>query len=305
MKYGFSLVVRGPDAGPETFATLAERAELLGIDSLWLSAHVILPRQERSSYNMVEGRAHPPHWRDGYWEPFTVLAYIAARTERIRLGTSVVVLPMHNPIEVAKQSAQVDVLSGGRFTLGIGVGWFEEEFEVLGQSFRDRGARTDDALALMRKLWSDEPVSHEGRYYSVRDCSFLPKPAQRPRLPIWVAGNGEPAIRRAARFGDAFHPVRVSLDRVAEINESLERHCEAFQRDPAEVEIAVKLPLTFTDHPGDDAFATQGSAERIVEAIGAYRTAGVSHIVFDFVPEERDVALETMERFVEDVRPQL
>ncbi len=305
MKFGFSLVVRGRDATPAAFAEIAERAESLHIDSLWLSAHVILPPQERSWYNMVEGRRHAAHWREGYWEPFTVLGYLAALTESVTLGTSVVVLPMHNPIEVAKQSAQVDALSAGRFVLGIGVGWFEEEFDALGQTFGNRGRRTDDALELIRRLWTEEPVTHDGPHYRVRECSFLPKPVQRPHPPIWVAGNGEPAIRRAARFGDAFHPVRVTLERLREVRGSLDRHCEGFGRDPAEVEIAAKLPLTLGDRSGPDDFSTQGTPEQVAEAIGAYGRAGVSHFVFDFVPEELGVALDTMQRFAEDVRPAL
>ena len=115
---------------------------------------------------------------------------------------------MHNPFEVAKQVAEVDQLSDGRFTLGVGVGWFEEEFEVLKQDFRTRGARTDEALALMRKLWGPDPVDFQGRFYSVADAYFAPKPVQQPGPPIWVAGNSEPALRRAARYADAWHPVR-------------------------------------------------------------------------------------------------
>lgn len=305
MEFGFSLVVRGREATPAGFLAIAEQAEALEVDSLWLSSHVILPPQERSGYGAVPGVAHPAHWREGYWEPFTLLAYLAARTERIRLGTSVVVLPMHNPIEIAKLSAQVDVLSAGRFTLGIGVGWFEEEFEVLGPSFRNRGARTDDALALMKKLWSEEPVTHDGPHYQVRDASFLPKPVQRPHPPIWIGGRGEHAIRRAARFGDALHPVRIGLDQLHEVRESLDRHCAALRRDPSEVVIAVKLPLTFSDPPPANAFATQGSPAQIIDAIAAYGEAGVSSFVFDFVPEEVDIALETMQRFAEDIRPAL
>ena len=128
MKYGCSLIVRGEDATPDTFVKMAERAEALDLDSLWLSAHVVLPPQVKSGYILIPGRMHPPHWRECYWEPFTILSFLAAHTRRITLGTSVVVLPMHNPFEIAKQVAEVDQLSNGRFIFGIGVGWFEEEF---------------------------------------------------------------------------------------------------------------------------------------------------------------------------------
>lgn len=306
MKFGFSLVVRGADATPEGFAAIARRAEALGLDSLWLSSHVVLPRQERSWYGLVEGRRYPAHWREGYWTPFTVMAYLAALTERITLGTSVLVLPMHNPVEVAKQAAEVDVLSGGRLVLGVGVGWFEEEFEVLGRAFRDRGARTDDALALLRALWTEEPVTYESASHSLTDCSFLPKPVQEPGPPVWIAGGGEPAIRRAARFGDAFHPVRFTPERVREARVSLDRHCRDHGRDPAEVEIAAKLPLAVgVSNPGQDALPTQGSAAEVAEGIHRYREAGATHFVFDIVPETVAVAIEAMERFAGEVRPLL
>jgi alkanesulfonate monooxygenase SsuD/methylene tetrahydromethanopterin reductase-like flavin-dependent oxidoreductase (luciferase family) len=148
MKFGFSLVVRGSDATPESSARMGERAEALELDSLWCSAHVIIPPQVKSGYSLVPGLKHPEHWKERYWEPFTVLNYLAAVTSRIQLGTSVVVMPMHNLFELAKQVAEVDQVSGGR--LVVGIGWFEEEFGLLGQDFHNRGARTNDGLELMK-----------------------------------------------------------------------------------------------------------------------------------------------------------
>ncbi|MEM7023985.1 MAG: TIGR03619 family F420-dependent LLM class oxidoreductase, partial [Pseudomonadota bacterium] len=177
MKFGFSLVVRGEDATPETFAQTAERAEALEVDSLWSSAHVILPPQVKSGYGGTPGLNHPEHWKARYWEPFTMLSFLAGLTSKIQLGTSVVVMPMHNPIELAKQVAELDQLSRGRFLFGIGVGWFQEEFDVLGQNFRTRGARTNEGLDLMRALWGDDPVTFKGKYYSFEDAYFAPKGA--------------------------------------------------------------------------------------------------------------------------------
>ena len=196
MSYGISLIVRGNDATPENLLALAQRAEALGFDALWCSAHVIVPPQVKSGYVNVPGRKHGEHWKERYWEPFTLLSYLAAHTRRVTLGTSIIVLPMHNPFEVAKQVAEVDQLSGGRFCFGIGVGWFEEEFEVLGQDFANRGPRTDDALRLMHQLWTTDPVTYEGQFYQVRDAWFAPKPVQQPRPPIWVAGHGKVTLRR-------------------------------------------------------------------------------------------------------------
>ncbi|MDX1431065.1 MAG: LLM class F420-dependent oxidoreductase [Gammaproteobacteria bacterium] len=306
MKFGFSLVVRGADATPDTFSRMAERAEALALDSLWLSAHVILPPQVKSGYTLIPGRKHAEHWKECYWEPFTVLGYLSARTSRLTLGTSVTIVPMHNPFELAKQVAEIDCLSGGRFVFGIGVGWFEEEFEVLGQNFRNRGARTNEALELMRALWAPDPVSFAGKHYKVADARFSPKPVQRPGPPIWVAGGSEAAIRRAARYGDAWHPVRLTPDQLAAARGTLAQEVSAAGRAPGSVSIAMKLPLVFQDGaPGKDQYPTQGRAQDIVSGIERYRELGAEHFVFDPVPETLASALDTMERFANEVRPRL
>lgn len=306
MKFGFSLVVRGGDANPETFARMALRSEALELDSLWLSAHVIIPPQVRSDYAMVPGARHGAHWTEGYWEPFTVLSYLAALTSRIQLGTSVVVMPMHNPFELAKQVAEVDQLSGGRFVFGIGVGWFEEEFEVLGQDFHNRGARTNEGLELMKALWDDDPVTFEGTHYRVENASFAPKPVQQPSPPIWVAGGSKAALRRAARYGDAWHPVRPSFETLERSIAELYGYLEDEGRAPGSVEIAIKCPVVFqAGPPGADQAPTQGRPADIADALKRYRDLGASHFVLDVVPETRAVALDTMERFAQEVRPHL
>ncbi len=306
MKFGFSLIVRGNEATPDTFARIAERAEALEIDSLWCSAHIIVPPQIKSGYILIPGRKHPEHWKECYWEPFTVLSYLAALTSKVTLGTSVVIVPMHNPIELAKQVAEVDQLSGGRFVFGVGVGWFEEEFEVLGQDFHNRGARTDEALDLMKVLWSDDPVSFDGRYYRVEKAFFSPKPLQRPSPPIWVAGGSKAALKRAARCADAWHPVRPTFETLREARADLDRYLEEAGRTPESLEIAVKLPLIFQDGPTQsEQPPTQGRVADIIGAIDRYRDAGASHLVFDFVPESLATALDTMERFAQEVRPGL
>lgn len=306
MKFGFSVVVRGADATPETFARMGERAEALELDSLWCSAHVIIPPQVKSGYSLVPGLKHPEHWKERYWEPFAVLSYLAARTSRVQLGTSVVVMPMHNPFELAKQVAEVDQLSGGRFIFGLGVGWFEEEFEVLGQDFHNRGARTNDGLELMKALWDEDPVTYRGRYYSVEQAFFAPKPVQRPSPPIWVAGGGKAALKRAARFGDAWHPVRPSYAYLERSIAELDGYVKAAGRPAHSVQIAVKCPVVFqSGPPSAQQPPTYGRAVDIADALKRYRDLGASHCVLDVVPETRAVAIDTMERFAQEVRPRL
>lgn len=304
MKFGFSLVVRGNDATPETFARMGERAEALALDSLWCSAHIVVPPQVKSGYASVPGLEHPAHWKERYWEPFTVLSYLAALTSRIQLGTSVVVMPMHNPFELAKQVAEVDQLSGGRFIFGLGVGWFEEEFEVLGQDFHNRGARTNDGLELMKALWREDPITYRGKYYGVEHAFFAPKPVQRPSPPIWVAGGSRAALRRAARFGDAWHPVRPTYESLERSIAELEGYVQAAGRPATSVQIAVKCPVVFQSGPPSAGQPpTQGRPGDIADALKRYRDLGASHFVLDVVPETRAVALDTMERFAQEVRP--
>jgi probable F420-dependent oxidoreductase len=305
MKYGFSLVVRGEDANPDTFAAIAERSEALQLDSLWLSAHVILPPQTKSGYVLIPGRKHDEHWKDNYWEPFTILGYLSAMTSKITLGTSVVVLPMHNPFELAKQVAEIDQLSRGRFVFGIGVGWFEEEFEALGQAFHNRGKRTDEALELMHKLWTEEPVTFNGRYYNVTEASFRPKPVQQPGPPIWVAGASSAALRRTARFGNAFHPVRPSYEYMGKVRGELNALLDEYGRSHDSVDISVKLPLAFQDDASDPDSPTIGKPQAIIDSLRRYRDLGSSHFVLDAKPETLQVTLDTMERFAQEIRPKL
>ncbi len=306
MKYGFSLVVRGPDATPDTFVAIAEKAEALELDSLWLSAHVIVPPQGDSHYANVPGRKYPPHWLDAYWEPFTILGYLSAVTKKITLGTSVIVLPMHSPFEVAKQVAEIDRLSGGRFVFGIGVGWFKAEFEVLNQNYRNRGKRTDEALALIKRLWADDPVSFQGEYYSVETAHFSPKPVQQPGPPIWVAGGSPPALRRTARFGDVFHPVNPSVDYLVEARAELDRLLDAEGRSRDSVRLAAKLPMVFNDEgPVEGMAPTVGRSGDIIDAVRRFQDVGSEHFVFDVAPETCAQALDTMERFAQEVRPKL
>lgn len=304
MKFGFSITVRGADATAPNFVRIAEAAEALRVDSLWSSAHVIIPPQGDSGYALVSGLQHPPHWRDGYWEPFAVLNLIAAHTKRVLLGTSVVVLPMHNPFELAKWVAQTDQISAGRFLFGIGVGWFKNEFEVLGQCYENRGKRTDEALALMEKLWTVDPVDFDGEFYRVEQGWFSPKPVQRPYPPIWVAAGSRPGFRRLARYGTYYHPVRVSPERLMRTREAIDKECEAIGRDPATIRYSVKLPLVFKDEPQvEGEWPTQGRVDDMVRAIESYKAIGVDHFVFDVVPESCAVLIETMQRFAEEVRP--
>jgi probable F420-dependent oxidoreductase len=192
--FGVILPNYGKDASPDAIRRSAEAAEELGFDSVWATEHIIVGREGVDPYGRV-------------YDPLVTLGWIAGWTERIRLGTSIVLVPLHNPMLLAKQVATLQELSGGRFTLGVGMGWHKDEFDFMGVEFKNRGRRADEAIRLMRALWSGER-DFEGEHWSFHDATAEPHPSPQPE--IWVGGSSEPAIRRALELGDAWHPSRGS-----------------------------------------------------------------------------------------------
>jgi len=297
------LIMRGEAATPEAFMAMAEHAERLELDAVWASDHIVVPPQTVSTYKFSADGKLPQTWRERYWEPLTVLSFLAAHTRRVRLGTSVFILPMRNPIEAAHQVAQADQLSGGRIDLGVGVGWFTEEFEVLGWPFRQRGARTTEGLRVAKALWTEEAATHHGRFYDFEGVRSGPKPVQRPHPPLWIGGKSAAALRRAAALGDWWQPIRPTPEELREGRDRLDEMAAETGRPAGSVKLAVKCPLVFQDEPGD--FFTKGPPDAVVEGIGRLREAGAEAFVFDIAPETLGNALETMGRFAHDVKPKL
>lgn len=306
MKYGISLVMRGRDATREAFEIVAEKAEAAGLDSLWCSDHLIVPELTVSRYPGRPDGTFPDSWLERYWEPFTVLSYLAAKTSKILLGTSVCILPMRNPLEVAAEVADLDQLSRGRFIFGVGVGWFQEEFDVLRWPFHERGKRTDEGLAVCKALWTQERPSFSGPNYSFDKVYFGPKPAQKPHPPIWIAGHSSAALRRVARHGNGWHPFKPTYEVIEKGKAELSRYLEAEGRSLSEIEISVKAHLVFQDEaPAPGRHPLEGRPADIVEGIKRFEELGVEHFTFDLRPETVEMALDTIERFVQDVRPKL
>ena len=306
MKYGMSIIVRGDAAGRETFDRTAEKAEAIGLDALWASDHLIMPALRVSRY---PGRADgqlPDAWKQTYYQPFSVLNYLAARTRTVRLGTSVLILPMRNPIEVAAQIAELDQLSEGRVNFGVGVGWYREEFEALGYPFERRGARANEGLAILKTLWSETEAAFDGDFYRFAGARMGPKPKQRPHPPIYVGGNSPAAMRRTARFGDAWHPFRMTPALLAELRPTLEAALTAEGRPADGFPIAPKLALTFQDGPPAEGQApTEGRPQDIIDALRSFQDAGATEFCFDIATETLDVALDTLDRFANDIRPKV
>ena len=213
--------------GPEGVARLARAIETIGYDEIDLFDHVVMGFP-------AEGRAPGLYAANmPILEAFMALAYVAAVTTRVRLGTEVLVLPQRQPVLVAKQISTLDTLSGGRVRLGIGVGWQESEYEALGEAFGDRGQRMDEAIAVLRACWTQPSIDFTGKHYALRAMGMEPKPPQGAALPIWVGGNSEAAYRRVGRHGDGWMGSRVSdAGSARKAIESIRRHAVEAGRDP-------------------------------------------------------------------------
>ncbi len=241
MQFGVLLPQFGPPARgadvPQRIRRVALAAEQLGYDVLWTAEHIIFPQTITTPYPY--GGRFPYPVTDPILDIVATLSYVAALTARIKLGSCVLVLPYHHPIVLAKELASLDVLSGGRLLLGVAGGWLREEFNQLGVPFSERGRRTDEYLALVRALWTQERVTFHGDYFELTEAAFFPKPVQQPHPPIWVGGGSPAARARTARLGDGWIAVpRPSLEALADDIADIRRRAEAAGRDPSAIGIA-------------------------------------------------------------------
>lgn len=256
--------------GREGVARMARAIEEIGFDHIDMFDHVVMGYP-------IEGRATGPYPAGmPILEAFMTLAYIAAVTSRVTLGTEVLVLPQRQPALVAKQVSTLDTLSSGRVRLGIGVGWQESEYEALGESFHDRGTRMDEAIQLLRAYWTDARVNFDGAHYRAIAMAMEPKPPQGRRLPIWIGGNSEAALRRVGRFGDGWLASRIEdADGAQRTIDTIRRHAEEAGRDPR----AIGLQSMVAPPPRDAAGKTfYADRDRVVARIAALRDMG-----FDWV----------------------
>lgn len=293
MKFGIALPNFGKYADKELILDIAKSAEDLGFDSLWASDHIVIPEAHKG-------------FGDLFYDPLTTLSFVAAETRSIQLGTSVIILPYRNPIVLAKMISTLDVLSGGRLILGVGVGWLEGEFDALGVSYVDRGPITDECIDVLKNLWSKEEPGYRGKYYNFSNMKFFPKPLQKPHPPIWVGGNGLAAIRRAIAFGDGWHPVGLTP---AEIEER-RRAAGELQAKSRSSNFVISLRKNLQIYESkkkrpDVREPLRNTPEVISRSIARYYESGVSHIIFQILGGQFKDIIHTMELFSSEIRPTL
>lgn len=286
MQIGLMFANTGVCTGPEGAVAVAEHAEAAGLDSLWTVEHVVIPAGYASRYpysqtGRMQGGEDVP-----IPDPLIWLAYVGSRTSRLLLCTGVLILPQRSPLITAKEVATLDHLSGGRVRLGVGIGWLREEFEAIGAPFEERAARTEEAIAAMRTLWSQEAPAFAGRFYRFLDARMWPKPV-RGTVPVVIGGHSEAAARRAGRLGDGYFPASADPASIPGLIEVMREAAARAGRDPAALEVTVGGP------PRPDAFERMaalgvdrvvvplravdmdGAHATIEAAAGAARAAGV------------------------------
>ena len=308
MRYGFYLPTRGPLANRHDLSAILTAAERMGFASVMVADHIILPTKVDSAYPYtVKGKFVS---EGECFEQLALMSFVAGRTETLRIVSSVMIVPHRNPVFNAKALATIDVISGGRVTVGIGVGWMEEEFKALHTAdFKHRGAVTDEYVAIFKKLWSGKPVSHRGQFYSFDEVLCEPKPIQNPGPPIWIGGHSNPALRRVARFGDGWHPVGATAaspllpDEMREKLKTIARLMDDEGRDFKKLEVSYKAPFYDGGAPpkGEVRRLFTGGVDAALGDIAIFGDLGVHELVFDFRMASLNQCLDRMQQFSEDI----
>jgi probable F420-dependent oxidoreductase len=309
VRIGVSLPNVGLDHGKDMVLPVAEAAERLGFDSVWVAHHVTLPYERESRYPYQHSGTEVAMSPGMQWlDPLVTLSMCAAVTDRVRLGTSVLVLPYRNPVNLAAEVAALDVLTDGRFVLGVGAGWMKEEFRALGIDPGECGPRADEHIQVLRTLWTQDPASFDGRFTRFDGIVLATTTCTEGGPPIWVGGNTDPGLRRALRHGDGWHGFEVFPEDMPDVNERLARIGDEVGRDPSELDLSVVRGLI---PPGreEESFVPDrrmlgGSAAAVVEELAAYKDHGVDDVVIQVSLLAPQVP-EALEWVAAEVVPQL
>ena len=312
MKYGFYLPTRGPLAEPDAIAAIVRGGESMGYATIVIGDHIVFPVFVESKYPYTIDGGFPGH--GDALEQLSLMAFVAGISEHARLVTSVMILPHRNPLVTAKVLATIDVLSKGRLTAGVGVGWLREEFQALGAAdFDKRGRVSDEYLDIIKKCWTQDPVTHSGEFYAFAPLHCMPHPVQQPHPPIWIGGHSLPSLRRVARRGDGWQPVGATSasplppTEFQSLLDQLKRLTDAEGRDYESLTIALKAPSYDPGRvpPGHDRLRFTGEPAQIAEDLVAYRAMGVTEVAFDFRSPPVSKTLDRMHHFTAEVAPLL
>ena len=270
MKAGVNLVNFGPSANPSSLRRWAQMTETLGYHLLMSSDHIA------TTEDVAERYPAP------FYEPLTTLGWLAGVTERVEIGTTVLILPYRSPLETARAFANIDQLSGGRCNLGVGVGWAEAEFKALGVPFNKRGAMTNDYLAAIRELWTNNKASYDGKFVHFENVETAPRPLRKPYPPIWVGGSSDAALRRTVRLADAWHPIRFTLDWLRDTGlPRLQATAEEEGKPVPALCPRIRLWIMDKHQPEADRYCGTGTLDQVRNDILGLEALGCDYILLD------------------------
>ena len=306
MKMGISIP-RLPD-GPG-LKQFVQRAEELGFESVLAGDHVVLPTGGTNQYPYTADGSFARPAEEPFLETMTLLGYLAACTEEIKLGSTVIILPYRNPVVQAKMFASLDVLTNGRMICGVGVGWLEAEFETLGVPYAQRGPMTDEFLEIFKVLWTQPYPEFHGRFYNIEGIQFYPKPVQKPHIPIWVGGHTGRALRRTAKYGDCWHTTRQTPEFVADHIPRLRRYVDQADRDPDSISVSLKRSLHFTDMGMEEGGSVRtggamiATTQEVIDDVYYCRELGIDQLTYDFRVDGVERGIQVMEHLADRVLP--
>jgi len=300
MKLGICVPHYGRPIEVDRMLAVARHTEEAGLDSIWVTDHVIVPRDVDVIY------------REHMLDPLAMLPWLAAVTERLLIGTSVIILPYRSPIPVAKLLASVDVLSGGRLIVGAAIGWLEGEFAALGVPFKERVSRSEEALTLMRTLWTEERPELETARHRLSGVQVSPMPLRRPRPPIWIGGMSEGALRRVARLGDGWHATAATPETFRQGKQAVTKFWKEAGRE-GEPEWSLRIPIFVTgvhEWAVDEKLlrgrhAIRGTIKQVAGQLAEYQRLGVSHVALEVSYSIYPAIIETIDLLAEEVKPAL
>jgi probable F420-dependent oxidoreductase len=298
LRFGVTIPNNWGIADPRQVLAMGPLAEALGYDSVWVMDHLL-----NSGYIRERLDDRP------YYHPLATLSYLAATTKRVSLGTSVLVLPYHNPVELAKYAATLDQMSGGRVILGVGAGAMTEEFDALGVPFKQRGALTNESMAIMKELWTSADPKYHSERWSLAGFKFAPKPVQQPAIPLWVGGASPGAMRRAATLGDGWHPTGMTPEDFRAGREAVRGLAAAAGRDPDALAMSIRVEVEVGGKASSARAASRArlpgdQADQMIAGIQAYQRAGVEHIVLALNSGDMARITALMVEIAERVMPQ-
>lgn len=301
MRLGLGLPQVGALAGPEALLAVAERAEALGYDSLWTVDRLLHPVAPQTKYPAARDGKLPAASRR-VLDPLDVLSFLAARTRRVGLGTSVLILPLYDPVLLARRLTTLDVLSAGRLRLGVGTGWLADEFQAVDVAMAERAARADEALALLKAWWTANPVSFDGRFTHLPASIVDLRPVQQPHPPIYIAAFTPRAMRRVAREADGWMPAGVPIDGMRQMFAAIQVQAAELGRDPGALQLVVRANVWIAARPlGAERPIFAGDLEQIRADVAATRALGAHELLFDiaYTPQVQSTGdlLEWAERF--------